>query len=132
MSAIVTMASRKPGRAAQHLATVDAGPELTAATAADVRAAVTEAIDGFHAPTHADAGVVRVLVHDVVRHDVYGLGLLLGLYREARRVGVLLVYVDPSATLLASMRRHGLHKVLAVEVDLRAMGSPRPGGPGAH
>jgi anti-anti-sigma regulatory factor len=103
----------------QHLATIDVGTELTAATAADVRAAVSAGIDGFRAPTHADAAVVRVLLRDVVRHDVVGLGLLLGLHRAARSVGVLLMCVDPSPSLLGAMRRHGLHRVLAVETNLR-------------
>jgi len=133
VSVVLEMVRRRGDGEARALGTVAAGTELSAATAVDVRAAVTEAIqalEGLRAASPADAGVVRVLLHDVARHDVYGLGLLLGLHRQARRQGVLLVYVDPSPALLASMRRHGLHKVLAVEVDLRSTSAPRPGGHG--
>ena len=115
-------ADRRPSR----VISVDAGSDLTAAAAADVRADVTAAVEESAQSSYGPGGVVHLLLPGVVRHDVVGLGLLLRLHRAARGVGVQLVCVDPPASLLTAMRRHGLHRVLAVDV---ALPSPDPADP---
>ena len=51
--------------------------------------------------------------------DQNGLGLLVGLHREARSVGVRLVCVNPPMELLAALHQQGLQRVLTVELDVR-------------
>lgn len=131
------MAAHDKDDPAGHYVTVDAGTELTAVTAADLRSKVSAAIDGSRAGDADDASV-RVVLRDVTRFDIYGLGLLLGMHRQARSVGVRLIYAEPSSLLYAAMRRHGLHRVLRVEIDLRraedtsVQGTGPQGGHGAE
>jgi anti-anti-sigma factor len=118
------MAANDMEEPAENLVTVDAGAELSAVTAANLRAAVSAAIDRSRA---SDAGVAQVCVNlrNVSRFDIYGLGLLLGMHRQARSVGAGLVYAEPSSLLYTAMRRRGLHRVLTIEIDLRRAADSR-------
>ena len=131
--------SRPPHEKADHpavehreqLAVVHAGKELTAATAADLRASVADVLAGrprTEAPLPdnpnvedepAETAELRLLLGDVSTFDQNGLGLLVGLHREARSVGVRLVCVNPPTELFAALRQQGLHRVLTVELDVR-------------
>jgi anti-anti-sigma regulatory factor len=115
----------------EQLAVVHAGKELTAATAADLRAAVADVLAGRPrtGATLADnpnveeepavTAEMRFLLSGVSTFDQNGLGLLVGLQREARSVGVRLVCVNPSTELFAALRQQGLQRVLTVELDVR-------------
>lgn len=115
----------------EPLAVVHAGKELTAATAADLRAAVADVLAGrprAEAPLPDNPNVedettvtaeLRLLLGGVSTFDQNGLGLLVGLHREARSVGVRLVCVNPSTELFAALRQQGLQRVLTVELDVR-------------
>jgi anti-anti-sigma factor len=69
---------------------------------------------------------VRLWLDQVATFDSSGLGLLVRLHRQARGAGVRLVLVNPAPTLHAVLRRRGLHRVIAVELDVR--GSRRDAG----
>jgi anti-anti-sigma factor len=131
------MAAHDKGDPAEDLVTVDAGAELTAVTAANLRSVVGTAIDRSRAKG-ADAAPVYVILRNVTRFDIVGLGLLLGMHRQARGVGVRLVYAEPSSLLFTAMRRRGLHRVLTIEIDLRnaedssVPGAGSQGGRGAQ
>jgi anti-anti-sigma factor len=112
------VAAHEQEEPAEDLVTVDAGAELTAVTAANLRATVSAAVDESRASDAATVPV-RVILRNVTRFDIYGLGLLLGLHRQARSAGVRLVYAEPSSQLYTAMRRRGLHRVLTIEIDLR-------------
>jgi ABC-type transporter Mla MlaB component len=112
---------------------VNAGDELSAVTAAAIRARVRDVLDvqeplgppagsAFADSTAVETAEIRLVLDRVSRFDLSGLGLLVGLHRESRRDGVRLVIVDPPPPLLAAMRRIGLHRILTVELDVR------PGG----
>ena len=113
------------------LGTVDAGDELSAATAAGIRVRVGALLDGrrdvgqavagnpFVESTELETAEIRLVLDRVTRFDQSGLGLLVGLHREARSAGVRLVLVTPAALLFAAMRRLGLHRILTVELDVR-------------
>jgi anti-anti-sigma factor len=89
---------------------VDAGTALTAATAADLRAAVADAMgQGRTIDLHLDA---------VVSYDAAGLGLLVGLRRRIDAAGGHLVCVNPSPHVYSGIRRLGLHRVLDIRLDL--------------
>jgi len=115
----------------EQLAVVDAGDELSAATAAALRSTVTDALAGrprtglerAENPNieeqPAETAELRLLLADVTVFDQNGLGLLVGLHREARSVGVRLVCVNPQMALFAALRQQGLHRVLTVELDVR-------------
>ena len=93
-------------------------PRLTASTAAELRAIVTVAVTA-HSVTERSVtknAVLRVLLGDVTRFDLTGLRLLVGLHRQARSAGVRLVYVHPHSVLFAAMRRHGLHRILTIDL----------------
>jgi anti-anti-sigma regulatory factor len=131
------MAAHDKDDSAEHLVTVDAGSELTAVTAASLRVTVNAAVDGSRA-SDTSVPVVRVILRNVTRFDIYGLGLLLGMHRQARVVGVPLIYTEPSSVLYTALRRHGLHRVLTIEIDLRhaedssVQGTGSQGGRGAQ
>ncbi len=115
----------------EQLAVVDAGDELSAATAAALRSTVTDALAGRPRTGSeraenpnieeqpAETAELRLLLGGVTVFDQNGLGLLVGLHREARSVGVRLVCVNPQMALFAALRQQGLHRVLTVELDVR-------------
>ena len=125
------MAAHDKEDPAEDLGTVDAGAELTAVTAANLRAAVGAAIDRSRA-SGTDAAQMYVILRNVTRFDIVGLGLLLGMHRQARSVGVRLVYAEPSSLLYTAMRRRGLHRVLTIEIDLRHAEDSSVPGPGTQ
>ena len=93
-------------------ADLEAGPVLTSQVADELRAAV-------RAAAASQPGVVRLRLDGVTTFDSSGLGLLVRLHRLARSLDTRLVLVDPTPTLHAVLRRRGLHRVIAVEVDVR-------------
>lgn len=92
-------------------ADLEAGPVLTSQVADELRAAVRSA---------AESGprVVRLRLETVTTFDSSGLGLLVRLHRLARSLDTQLVLINPSPTLYAVLRRRGLHRVIAVEIDV--------------
>ena len=92
-------------------ADLEAGPVLTSQVADELRAAVRSA-------AASGPGVVRLRLDRVATFDSSGLGLLVRLHRLARSLDTRLVLVDPAPTLHAVLRRRGLHRVIAVEVDV--------------
>jgi anti-anti-sigma factor len=98
---------------------VQAGTLLSSAVADRLRSEVTDHLA-------AGAVVVRLRLDDVESFDTSGLGLLLGLHRLARGLDGQLVCVAPSRVLWAVMRRRGMHRVLSVELDVRAGRRPQP------
>ena len=120
----------RTGNRPKQLATVDAGAELTASTAAELRAIVTAAVTA-HSVTEksvTENAVLRVLLGDVTKFDLTGLRLLVGLHRQARSAGVCLVYVHPQSVLFVAMRRHGMHRILTIDLDARPYNRPRISG----
>jgi anti-anti-sigma factor len=105
----VSKAKREPLPSGADL---EAGPRLTSQVADELRAAVRSA---------AGSGqrVVRLRLDQVTAFDSSGLGLLVRLHRVARSLDSRLVLVNPAPTLHAVLRRRGLHRVIAVELDLR-------------
>ena len=101
-------AEREP---APSEADLEAGPTLTSHVADELRAAVRSA---------AESGqrVVRLGLERVTTFDSSGLGLLVRLHRLARSLDSRLVLVNPSPTLYAVLRRRGLHRVIAVEIEV--------------
>jgi ABC-type transporter Mla MlaB component len=126
----MTPPDRRPGL----LGAVDAGDELSAVTAAALRARVSALLDegrSLRQPvamipvrdsTAVETSEIRLGLDRVSRFDQSGLGLLVGLHRESRRAGVRLVFVNPAPLLFAAMRRIGLHRILTVELDARPVG----------
>lgn len=100
-------------------ADLEAGPNLTSQVADELRAAVRSSAGSGHR-------VVRLRLERVTTFDSSGLGLLVRLHRLARSLDMRLVLVNPTPTLYAVLRRRGLHRVIAVEPDLR--GSRRDAG----
>jgi anti-anti-sigma factor len=93
-------------------ADLEAGPVLTSQVADELRAAVRSA-------AASQPVVVRLRLDRVTTFDSSGLGLLVRLHRLARSLDTRLVLVDPAPTLHAVLRRRGLHRVIAVEIDAR-------------
>jgi anti-anti-sigma factor len=89
---------------------VDAGTELTAATAAAVRSVVAEAMQRGR--------MIDLHLESVNSYDVAGLGLLIGLKRRIESAAGHLVCVNPSAPLYSGIRKLGLHRVLDIRRDL--------------
>lgn len=96
------------GRPPTHVV-IDAGATLTGSAAADLRAAVARAVQ--------DGWVLDLRLDGVTTFDTTGLGLLVGLHRQARAAGAQLVCLRPTPALLAAMRQLGLHRVLQVRLD---------------
>ena len=93
-------------------ADLEAGPSLTSQVADELRAAVRSSAG-------SGQGVVRLRLERVTTFDSSGLGLLVRLHRLARSLDTRLVLVNPTPTLYAVLRRRGLHRVIAVELDVR-------------
>lgn len=91
-------------------ADLEAGPILTSQIGDELRAAVRSA-------AASGQPEVRLRLDHVRSFDSSGLGLLVRLHRLARSVDVRLVLVNPAPTLYAVLRRRGLHRVIAVELD---------------
>lgn len=102
-------AEREPSPAEADL---EAGPSLTSQVADELRSAV-------RAAAGSGQRVVRLRLDRVTTFDSSGLGLLVRLHRLARSLDARLVLVDPPPTLYAVLRRRGLHRVVAVELDTR-------------
>jgi anti-anti-sigma regulatory factor len=98
---------------------LDVGRTLTSEVAQTLRLAIIGATaKGNH--------VVRLRVDRVEDFDRSGLGMLVGLNRLARASDCRLVVVGPPSMLYLVMRRTGLHRVLAVELDARAEAERAP------
>jgi anti-anti-sigma factor len=89
---------------------VDAGTDLTAATAAQLRSVVAEAMQRDR--------LIDLYLESVSSYDAAGLGLLLGLKRRIEAADGHLVCVNPSPLLYSGIRRLGLHRVLDIRLDL--------------
>ena len=94
-------------------ADVEVGPSLTSQVADELRAAVRSAAE-------SGQGIMRLRLERVTTFDSSGLGLLVRLHRLARSLDTRLVLVNPTPTLYAVLRRRGLHRVIAVELSVRA------------
>jgi len=81
---------------------VDAGIELTAATAAQIRSVVVDALQRGR--------VIDLNLESVVSYDAAGLGLLLGLKRRTEAADGHLVCVNPAPRLYSGIRKLGLHR----------------------
>jgi anti-anti-sigma factor len=97
---------------------VDVGTELSAATAAALRAAVA---DGMR-----QGRTIHLQLGSVVSYDAAGLGLLVGLRRRIEGAGGRLICVDPSAAVYAGIRKLGFHRVLDIRLDLPEQPSAAP------
>ena len=89
---------------------LDAGSELSATTAADLRSAVAEAL--------RQARTIHLKLDSVVSYDAVGMGLLVGLRRRIEATGGHLLCVSPSPVLYAGLRKLGFHRVLDIRLDL--------------
>jgi anti-anti-sigma factor len=90
---------------------VDAGTELTAATASQLRSVVADAMQ--------PGLVIDLHLESVESYDAAGLGLLVGLKRRVEAAEGHLVCVNPSAPLYSGIRKLGLHRVLDIRLDLQ-------------
>jgi anti-anti-sigma factor len=108
---------------------VDAGTELTAAAAAQLRSVVVHAMQR--------SPIVDLHLDSVISYDAAGLGLLLGLKRRIQAADGHLVCVNPAPRLYSGIRKLGLHRVLDIRLDLpnprpaRDQGSPTAGNGGS-
>ena len=89
---------------------LDAGTELSAATAADLRSAVAEAL--------RQAQTIHLQLGSVVSYDAVGMGLLVGLRRRIEATGGHMLCLNPSPVLYAGIRKLGFHRVLDIRLDL--------------
>jgi len=89
---------------------LDAGTELSAATAGGLRSAVADAL--------RQGRTIHLQLGSVVSYDAVGLGLLVGQRRRIEATGGHLLCVDPSPTLYAGIRKLGFHRVLDIRLDL--------------
>ena len=89
---------------------VDAGTELTAATAAQVRLVIADALQRGR--------TIDLYLESVISYDAAGLGLLVGLKRRIEAADGHLVCVNPSAPLYSGIRKLGLHRVLDIRLNL--------------
>jgi len=89
---------------------LDAGTDLTAATAMQVRSVVAAALQRGR--------LIDLYLESVNSYDAAGLGLLLGLKRRIEAADGHLVCVNPSPLLYSGIRKLGLHRVLDIRHDL--------------
>ena len=97
---------------------VDAGTELSAATAADLRSAVADAL--------RQGRTIHLQLDSVMSYDAVGMGLLVGLRRRIEGAGGHLLCVNPSPPLYAGIRKLGFHRVLDIRLDLPEQPSAAP------
>ena len=89
---------------------VDAGTDLTATTAAQVRVVIADALQRGR--------MIDLYLESVISYDAAGLGLLVDLTRRIEAADGHLVCVNPSAPLYSGIRRLGLHRVLDIRLTL--------------
>jgi anti-anti-sigma factor len=89
---------------------VDAGTELTARTAAQLRTSVVDAL--------TRGRTIDFNLGSVHSYDAAGLGLLVGLKRLVEAADGHLVCVGPSANLYSAIRRLHLHRVLDIRLNV--------------
>jgi anti-anti-sigma factor len=97
---------------------IDVGTELSAATAADLRAAVAAGM--------RKGRTIHLQLGSVVSYDAAGLGLLVGLRRRIEGAGGRLICVNPSAAVYAGLRKLGFDRVLDIRLDLPEQPSAAP------
>lgn len=97
---------------------VDAGTKLSAVNAAQLRAAVSGALDRRGTTIH-------LLLGAVTSYDAAGLGLLVGLRHRIDAADGHLVCVNPSPPVYSALRRLGLHRVLDIRLDVPEQPSSR-------
>jgi anti-anti-sigma factor len=97
---------------------VDAGSDLSAATAADLRSAVADAL--------RQGRTIHLMLDSVVSYDAVGMGLLVGLRRRIEATGGHLLCVSPSTALYSGIRKLGFHRVLHIRLDLPDQPSAQP------
>ena len=97
---------------------LDVGTELSAATAAGLRAAVADKLR--HGRT------IHLQLGSVVSYDAVGMGLLVGLRRRIEAVGGHLLCVSPPPALYAGLQKLGFHRALEIRLDVpeRTLGPP--------
>jgi anti-anti-sigma factor len=100
---------------------VDVGTHLTAASAAQVRSVVADALHRGR--------VIDLYLESVDSYDAAGLGLLIGLKHRVEAADGHLACVNPSAHLYSGIRRLGLHRVLDIRLDLLSPGPATEQGP---
>jgi anti-anti-sigma factor len=96
---------------------VAVGTELSAATAADLRSAVADAL--------RQGRTIHLQLGSVESYDAVGMGLLVGLRRRIDAAGGHLLCVSPSPALYAGIRKLGFHRVLDIRLDLPEQPSGR-------
>jgi anti-anti-sigma factor len=102
---------------------VDAGTDLSAAAAADLRSAVADAL--------RRGTTIHLQLGSVESYDAVGMGLLVGLRRRVEAVGGHLLCLSPPPALYAGIRKLGFHRVLDIRLDVpeqpsRAQPAPPP------
>ena len=95
---------------------VDAGTELTAATAPALRSAVADVI--------GEGRTIHVQLGSVASYDAAGLGVLVGLRRRIDAAGGHLLCVSPSPAVYGGLRKLGFHRVLDIRLDLPEQPAP--------
>ena len=98
---------------------LDVGTELSAATAADLRSAVADAL--------RQGRTIHLQLGSVVSYDAVGMGLLVGLRRRIEAVGGHLLCIGPPTALYAGIRKLGFHRVLDIRLDVPEQSSGPPG-----
>jgi anti-sigma B factor antagonist len=95
-----------------RVADVSLPPRVDVTTSADVRYALSVAIDA------SATGDVVVDASAVETMDVAGLGVLVGAHRRARQAGRRLVLCDPQPRVMRLLAVTRLHRVLTLERDV--------------
>jgi len=89
---------------------VEAGTELTARTAAQLRSSVVDAL--------TRGRLIDFNLESVQSYDAAGLGLLVGLKRRVEAADGHVVFAGPSAHLYSAIRRLHLHRVLDIRLNV--------------
>jgi anti-anti-sigma factor len=101
---------------------IEVGDELSAATAADLRTVVSDAM--------RPGRTIHLQLGSVTSYDAAGLGLLVGLRRRIEGAGGRLICVNPTPAVYAGIRKLGFDRVLDIRLDVpdqrTAVGQPHP------